>query len=156
MPTTSTPDWRAIFEALQTGARRRALDEEAAARLHRQRGEQAARDRARVQAVGARFLEREIGQLGVQLRPLHEQELRVRSVGALVALDAEVRRHRVEPHVRRQQLALARVDRDQVTDGHAPLALHLAAERRDEADAARSGDVARRRRAHRRARPECR
>ena len=59
----------------------------------------------------------------------------------LVALDGETGVHRIPCGERRQQIALARVHRDKVAHLDAALALHLAADRRHECDAARTGHL---------------
>ncbi len=128
-------------QAVEAGARGRALDEQAATRLDVQGREQGAVDRALGETVGAGLLDGERRQLLVQLRPLYHEELGVAAVVALVALDAEIRRHRVETLVRRQQLALPRIDGHQVAHGEATFAHQLLAELGDQGDAAGAGDL---------------
>ena len=68
----------------------------------------------------------------MQLRTLHEEELRVAAVIELIALDMEVSRHRIQALVRRQQLTLPRVNGHHLPHGQPPLAHELFAELRDQ------------------------
>jgi hypothetical protein len=78
----------------------------------------------------------------VELGTLDDQELGVAAVVALVALDAEVRRHRVEALVGAHELALARVDGHELAPTDEPaLPDQLLAQARDQPDAAGAGDL---------------
>ena len=131
----------AALERLKSGAGRCAFDEERLARTDAQRGEQRAHHGAQVEDIRTGRFEREVRRQRMQLRPLCDQELLMAAGVGLVALDGEPGVHRVARRERREQVALARVDRDQVAHLDATLTLHLAADRRHEGDAARTGHL---------------
>ena len=140
-PVTCNPVRTEAAQRIEPGTRRRALDEQSPARRDLQRREQAARDRAEIEHVAARLLQRQIGRDRVHLRRLHRQELRVAAGLGLVPLDREARVHRVVADLRAEQVVGPRIDRHQIADLDAPLAARLAAERRHQRDAARAGDL---------------
>ncbi len=76
-----------------------------------------------------------------ELGRLSAHELRERSVRGLVALDLELREHRVGAGKRRQQVRDARHQHAQLADANAALARHLGADGGDQDDRATAGHV---------------
>ena len=72
---------------------------------------------------------------------LAAHELREGAVGRLVALDLEVRVHRIVARARRQEIGDAGIDHAQLADLEAPLARRLGAERGHQHDRAAARDV---------------
>ncbi len=128
-------------QGIEPRPRRRALDEQRPSRRDLQGGEQAARDRAEVKHIAPRLLQREVRRHLVHLRRLHGEELRVAPRLGLVALNAEIRIHRIIADQRREQIIGPRIDRHQIADLDPPLRPRLAAERSHQRDPARSGDL---------------
>ena len=103
-------------QRIQPRPRCRTLHEQRPPRCDLQGGEQAARNRAEVEHIAPRLLQREVRRQLVHLRRLHRQELRVAARLGLVALNAKVGIHRIIADQRAEQVIGARIDRHQIAD----------------------------------------
>jgi hypothetical protein len=120
MPTTAAGRSGGGAQALEPGARRRALDEQPCGWAGYRASGTARDESCPGSAAGRGLLDGQTGELGCSCGPWTTRNWAWRAVIDLVALDVEIRRHRVEALVRREQFALAGVDRHQLADRSRP------------------------------------